>query len=437
MLEYIQGLYENWEFLGGIPLTIVFVIASLILAFIIINFIAIFAGVCTYLERKVAAMIQSRVGPYMVGPHGVLQWLADALKLLFKEDTIPAPADKLLFKMAPYVVFAGSFATWVALPLAPAFSPAQLNIGILYMLALGSSVVLGILMAGWSSSSKWALFGAMRSAAQIISYEIPIGLTILSMLLISGTLDMQGIIANVGDDGVISGGQFQGLPFPFNYFIPNSSEINAGFISWYIFRFPPFTVIAFIVLYICALAETNRVPFDIPEAESELVSGYHTEYSGMRFSFFFLSEYANMFVFSAIISTFFLGGWIPPTNITGSLLAVVLGIFVYMFSRSKTDDPANRFLAFATGAGIGAVLGIFSGDPNFWVADWLNVPSIRFVEGLFWLFVKSFGLVFIMMWIRWTIPRYRVDQLMELCWKKLTPLAFINLFAIGILEWLY
>ncbi|MBI4242834.1 MAG: NADH-quinone oxidoreductase subunit H [Planctomycetes bacterium] len=437
MKEFIEHLYNELEFLEGLPFIIPFIIGSFILAFIIINFIAVFAGVCTYIERKVAARIQARVGPYMVGPHGILQWLADALKLLFKEDTVPEKADKLLFKLAPFIVFAGSFACWVALPLAPAFSPARLNIGILYIIAFGSSVILGILMAGWASSSKWALFGAMRSAAQIVSYEVPTGLTILAMLLITGTLDMHNTIAQINLDGTISGGQSQGLPFPLNYFSTNADNFSAGMFSWYIFRYPPFTFIAFIIIYICALAETNRVPFDIPEAESELVSGYHTEYSGMRFSFFFLSEYANMFVFSAIITTLFLGGWLPPFNITGSLLAPACGIILYMLVKGKTTDPANRFIAFCTGAGIGIFLGVLSGDKNYWFADYLGIQSLRFIEGLFWFFTKSFGLVILMMWLRWTIPRYRVDQLMELCWKKLTPLAFINLFCIGILEWLY
>ncbi|HUR38143.1 MAG TPA: complex I subunit 1 family protein, partial [Planctomycetota bacterium] len=267
-----------------------------IVCFILINFIAVYAGVSTYAERKIAAHMQARVGPYRIGPHGFLVWIADALKLMIKEDVVASQTDKLLFKLSPYVVFAGSFACWVALPFAPNWSPASFNIGILYLLALSSSVVIGILMAGWSSGSKWALFGAMRAAAQIVSYEVPVGITLLGMLLIYGTLDMHAI----------SNAQAKGLPFGL---MPDS---YGGLWSWGINRYPPFTVIAFIIYYIGALAETNRTPFDIPEAESELVAGYHTEYSGMRFSFFFLSEYANMFVVSAIATTFFLGGWQPP-----------------------------------------------------------------------------------------------------------------------------
>jgi NADH-quinone oxidoreductase subunit H len=338
-------------------------LAIFVVCFIIINFIAVYAGVNTLLERKIAAHMQARVGPYQVGPHGSLQWLADALKLMVKEDVIPRDTDGLLFRLAPYVVFGGSFAAWVALPFIPGWSPAVMNVGILYILAVSSAVVIGILMAGWSSGSKWALFGAMRSAAQIVSYEVPVGIVLLGMLLIYGSLDMQEISAK----------QEFGAPFGF------APEWAGGIFSWGIFRHPPFTIIAFLIYYTGGLAETNRTPFDIPEAESELVAGYHTEYSGMRFSFFFLAEYANMFVVAAIATTFFLGGWLPP---------------------------------------FGHLLGS-------------TVPMSPALEGLFWFMAKSFALVLLMMWLRWTLPRYRVDQLMDLCWKKLTPLAFLTLFAIG------
>jgi NADH-quinone oxidoreductase subunit H len=338
-------------------------LAIFVVCFIIINFIAVYAGVNTLLERKIAAHMQARVGPYQVGPHGSLQWLADALKLMVKEDVIPKDTDHLLFRLAPYVVFGGSFAAWVALPFTVGWSPAVMNVGILYILAVSSAVVIGILMAGWSSGSKWALFGAMRSAAQIVSYEVPVGIALLAMLLFYNTLDMQEI----------SAAQEKGAPFGF------APDWHGGIFSWGIFRYPPFTIIAFLIYYTGGLAETNRTPFDIPEAESELVAGYHTEYSGMRFSFFFLAEYANMFVVAAIATTFFLGGWLPP-------FGLLLG----------STFPMNPFL-----------------------------------EGLFWFMAKSFALVLLMMWLRWTLPRYRVDQLMDLCWKKLTPLAFITLFAIG------
>jgi len=386
-----------------------------IVCFLLINFIAVYAGVSTYAERKIAGHMQARVGPYRIGPHGFLVWIADALKLMIKEDIVATQTDKLLFKLSPYVVFAGSFACWVALPFAPNWSPASFNIGILYLLAVSSAVVIGILMAGWSSGSKWALFGAMRSAAQIVSYEVPIGITLLGMLLIYGTLDMHEI----------SAAQSKGLPFGL---MPDS---YGGLWSWGINRYPPFTVVAFIIYYIGALAETNRTPFDIPEAESELVAGYHTEYSGMRFSFFFLSEYANMFVVSAIAVTFFLGGWQPPVASASGTLLLAVGTLVgaaagYGIARRGFD----AFVGALLGSGLAALVAAFAAQPDLGAAE--QGPPL--LVGAFWFFAKCFTLIFVMIWLRWTLPRYRVDQLMDLCWKKLTPLALVNLVAIGVFE---
>jgi NADH-quinone oxidoreductase subunit H len=407
----------SWTFdLTGHPVLDAF-INIFVVCFLLINFIAVYAGVSTYAERKIAGHMQARVGPYRIGPHGFLVWIADALKLMIKEDIVATQTDKLLFKLSPYVVFAGSFACWVALPYAPNWSPARFNIGILYLLAVSSAVVIGILMAGWSSGSKWALFGAMRAAAQIVSYEVPIGLTLLGMLLIYGTLDMH----------TISTAQAKGLPFGF------MPESYGGLWSWGINRYPPFTVIAFIIYYIGALAETNRTPFDIPEAESELVAGYHTEYSGMRFSFFFLSEYANMFVVSAIATTFFLGGWQPPTASPSGMMYLTVGALVgagmgYGIGKRGFD----AFVGAMLGSGIGAAVAVFLAQPGADADFFVKGPPM--LVGAFWFFAKCFTLIFFMIWLRWTLPRYRVDQLMDLCWKKLTPLALINLVAIGILE---
>jgi NADH-quinone oxidoreductase subunit H len=373
MKGYLTDLYNTVPFLQSLPIELIYLFGMIVVCVCIVIFVAMFAGICTYLERKVAGHIQHRVGPYRVGPHGVLQWIADALKLILKEDIIPGASDRLLFKMAPFIVFGLSFAAFVALPYSIGFSPGRLNIGIFYIMAVTSVVVVGLLMAGWSSGNKWALFGSMRSAAQIVSYEIPMGITLLGMLLLVGSLDMHRIVE----------AQRCGMSF-------NLSGHDAGVLSWFIFRHPPFTIFAFLVYFTAVLAETNRIPFDIPEAESELVAGYHTEYSGMRFAFFFLAEYANMLVVSAIATTIFLGGWLPP-------------------------------------------FGRIFGDWIF-LGEWLGIPLLTFVEGLFWFLGKSFVLVFIMMWLRWTLPRYRVDQLMQLCWVRLVPLAFLNLFAIGIAE---
>lgn len=340
-------------FLKGIPTDVVYAIVIILVAFSVLSFfVAPLAGVTSWLERRVWARIQSRVGPNRVGPQGILQWVADGIKNLLKEDIIPAAADRKLFALAPYVVFVGFLATFVVIPFGSRLIVADLNIGILYILAITSLVVVGILMAGWSSNNKWSLLGGMRSAAQIVSYEIPAGLAVLTIIFTAGTLSMQGIIAQQG-----------WAPW-----------------QWYFFR-SPFTFVAFFLFFTAALAEGNRTPFDIPEAESELVAGYVTEYSGMRFLFFFFAEWGNLYVIGAVATTLFLGGWqIPPV----------------------TDNPILRGL-------------------------------LEFIV----FFLKSYLWVIVAMWIRATLPRVRVDQLMSLCWKYMVPLSFICLLgtAIWMLFW--
>ncbi len=294
-------------------------------------------------ERKVSARFQNRTGPMRVGPWGILQTLADGVKLIFKEDYIPPQGDKFLFLLAPYIIFACSFAVFAAIPFGQGILVSDFNIGIFYIMAISSVIVMGVIMAGWSSNSKWSLLGSLRSAAQIVSYEIPLGLSILTVVMLVESLSMQEIVA---------------------------SQSN-GVFSWLIFR-TPFTFIAFFVFFISSIAEVNRTPFDLPEAESEIVAGFHTEYSGMRFALFFIAEYANMFAVSAIAVTLFLGGWegvLPGYDILG-------------------------------------------GFPGF--------------------VIKSMALVFLMMWLRWTLPRLRVDQLMNLCWKYFIPIAFFNILGTGI-----
>ena len=307
-------------------------------------------------ERKVSAHIQDRVGPMRVGPHGILQTLADGVKLIFKEDHIPREGDKLLFVASPYIIFACSFAVFAAIPFGRSILVSELNIGIFYIMAISSVIVMGVIMAGWASNSKWSLLGAMRSAAQIVSYEIPIGLGILTVVMLVQSLNMQEIVK--GQDGIA---------------------------NWLIFR-TPFTFIAFFVFFISSIAEVNRTPFDLPEAESELVAGFHTEYSGMRFALFFIAEYANMFAVSAIASTLFLGGWhgIVPAEILPQ--AGILGFIL----RTLT------------------------------------------LSGLLGVAIKTLFLVFVMMWLRWTLPRLRVDQLMNLCWKYFIPISFFNILGVGI-----
>ncbi|HUF40871.1 MAG TPA: NADH-quinone oxidoreductase subunit NuoH [Verrucomicrobiae bacterium] len=347
MQAYLDQLMQDGAF-GGLPTEVVYAIGMVLAAFIVLSaFVAPLAGVTSWLERRVWARMQSRVGPNRVGPQGILQWLADGIKNLLKEDLIPASADAKLFSLAPYVVFMGFLCTFVVIPFGENLIVADLNIGILYILAVTSLVVVGILMAGWASNNKWSLLGGMRSAAQIVSYEIPAGLAVLTIVFLAGTMSMQGIINAQG-----------WAPW-----------------DWFLFH-NPFAFAAFFIYFTAALAEGNRTPFDIPEAESELVAGYVTEYSGMRFLFFFFAEWGNLYVIGAVATTLFLGGWqVPPLPI---------------FENSPVLLAAAQFLTF---------------------------------------FLKAYLWVFVAMWVRATLPRVRVDQLMSLCWKYMVPLAFVCLLG--------
>src|SRR5689334_23725781 len=257
---------------------------------VVFGFVLPIAGITTWVERRVAGRIQSRIGPNRTGPAGFLQWLADGIKSLLTEDIVPLDADAPLFKLAPYVVMTGFVAAFVAIPFGGPLIIADLNVGILYVTAVTSLVVVGILMAGWSSNNKWSLLGGIRSAAQIVSYEIPAGLSIFPIVMLSGALSMQGIIAAQG-----------AAPW-----------------RWFLFA-NPFTFLAFFVFFVSALAEGNRTPFDLPEAESELVAGFATEYSGMRNLLFFMAEWGNLYVIGAIVTTLFLGGWHVPFQLANPI----------------------------------------------------------------------------------------------------------------------
>jgi NADH:ubiquinone oxidoreductase subunit H len=317
--------------------------------------VPLIAGLVVVWERKVSAYMQSRLGPNRVGPGGWLQWLADGLKLLMKEDIVPTDADPYLFKASPYLAFIGLFLTFVVMPFSHYLIVSDLNIGLLFLLSVTSLVVVSIIMGGWSSNSKWSLLGGMRSAAQIISYELPASVALLTVATFAGSLSTQKIVYEQG-----------GLPW-----------------NWYLFR-SPFTFAAFFIWFISALAEGNRTPFDLPEAESELVSGYNTEYSGFRFSLFPMVEWVNLFVIGAVASMLFLGGWNIPM-----------------------------------------------------------VTDMRLIETHWWLdaigfaifIVKDIAIIFVIIWIRWTLPRFRVDQMMNLCWKYFIPISFANFVAVLLWAW--
>jgi NADH-quinone oxidoreductase subunit H len=337
--------------------------ASALLAFMILNFGAVVAAVTIWWEMRISSRMQSRIGYNRTGPAGFYQWIADAVKLLLKEDLVPADADRMLFRIAPYFVFTGFALIFVALPFGESVIVADLNVGIFYVSAVTALVVVGILLAGWSSNSKWALFGGIRSAAQVISYEIPAGLGAMVPVLMAGTLSMQGIIRAQG-------------AWPW---------------EWFVFQ-SPFAALAFVAFFVAQLAESNRPPFDLPEAESELVAGYLAEYTAFRYAIYFLVEFGNVWIMSAIAVTLFFGGWNVP--------------FV----------GADQYAA-AKGAGAFPALG-------WWGLQALSMAVFA---------LKTHAMMFLVIWIRWTLPRLRVDQMMEICWKYLVPASFLAL--VGALLW--
>lgn len=334
-------------------------------------FTALFTLFAVYSERKISAFIQDRLGPMEVGKFGSLQAFADILKMLQKEFIIPTASDKILFVLAPIIIFVSVYLGFAALPWAPGLIPASINLGLFYIFAILSVETLGILMAGWGSNNKYALLGSMRSVAQMVSYEIPAGISLLSVVMIAQSLNLQEITIKQGILSLESA-KFLGL-----------WDVKAigGILAWNIFQ-APHLILAYIIYFIASLAECNRAPFDIPEAESELVGGFHIEYSGLRFAFIFLAEYSMMFLVGMIGVVLFLGGWNTP----------------------------------------------LPNLPNLPLANWTTGMG----WGIFWVLLKTLSVVAVQIWIRWTLPRLRVDQLMSLCWKVLTPLAFLCMLISGI-----
>ena len=344
------------------------------LAFIL-PLLVVYTIFAIYAERKISAFIQDRLGPMEVGYYGLSQTIADLLKLLQKEDIVPSTAQKGLFRMAPVFIFVSVFAGFAVIPLTPAWSGAAISSGLFFLLAIVSLDVIGILIAGWSSNNKYSVLGTMRSAAQIISYEIPLGLALLCVVMLCGTLDLQEISIQ---QGILS-------PEPRYFLDVPALNINTvehgGIFSWNIFR-TPILLFVWVIFFIAALAECNRAPFDLPEAESELVAGYHTEYSGFRWAVIMLAEYAMMLLVSILGAVLFFGSWNTPLPNLGSL----------RLATWTTADPGTL-------------------ASTLW--------------GSFWLLSKSLFFVAIQMWVRWTYPRLRVDQLMNLSWKYLTPMALL------------
>ncbi|MFA5815420.1 MAG: NADH-quinone oxidoreductase subunit NuoH [Bacteroidales bacterium] len=325
-----------------------FITELAIVGIIILLFYAVIGLYLVYLERKVCAFMQNRVGPNRVGKWGLFQTIADLIKLLMKELITIRKADKLLFNVAPFIVIIASFMAIAAIPFAKGLHAVDFNIGVFYMMAVSSIGVIGILLAGWSSNSKYSLIGAMRSGAQVVSYELSVGLALLSVVIFSGSMQLSTIV---------------------------ESQAN----GWWIFKGHIPAIISFIIFLIASTAEINRGPFDLAEAESELTAGFHTEYSGIRFAFFFLGEYMNMFIVASLAATVFLGGWMPLH------------------------------------------IGNLQGFNH--VMD--------FIPPIFWYFGKTIFIMYLIMWFKWTFPRLRIDQLLTLEWKYLLPINLVNILIIS------
>lgn len=321
-----------------------------LIGLVFLLFFALLGLFLVYLERKVCAIIQNRVGPNRVGKWGLLQTIADLIKLLIKELIPIRKSDKFLFNLAPFIVIIASLMAMAALPFAKGLQAIDFNIGVFYVMAVSSLGVVGILLAGWSSNSKYSLIGAMRSGAQIVSYELSVGLSLLAIVVFSGSMQLSTII---------------------------ESQVD----GWWIFKGHIPAFIAFIVFLIASTAEINRGPFDLAEAESELTAGFHTEYSGIKFAFFFLAEYINMFIVAAIAATVFLGGWMP-----------------------------------------------------LHIGNWEGFNQVMdFIPSIVWFFVKTFFIIYVIMWFKWTFPRLRIDQLLTLEWKYLLPVSLVNIVLIAFL----
>ena len=356
----------------------------------------------TWLERKVIAHIQARWGPHRVGPHGLLQPLADGVKFIFKEDPIPSHVDKAAYFLAPFITLMLALTSLAVIPFGPEkftvfgyethIGIADVNISLLVLFAITALGVYGIALAGWASNSKYSLLGGLRSSAQMISYELTLTLSVVGVLLLAGDFSLRGIV--------------------------QQQTAGKGLLSWYVFP----QIIGFVCFYIAAIAETNRVPFDLPEAESELVAGFHTEYASMKFAMFFIAEYTSMITVSCLATILFFGGWLSPfpdswtfTHYLPSVLLIPFGLWVF-FDGIRYETLFGRIVLPGVGTAltlVGAVL--------------IVLPALNSaIQGPFWFFAKVFTFLFVYIWMRGTLPRFRYDQLMSFGWKFLLPVSIAN-----------
>jgi NADH-quinone oxidoreductase subunit H len=389
---------------------------ALVYIMVVFGGVSVAVMAMNWLERKALAHFQIRLGPMRVGPHGLLQPIADAIKLMTKEDIIPAEADKFVFLIAPLIILCASFAVYVVVPFGPTHAITDMNIGVLFMLGVSSLSVLGVVMAGWASNSHYPLIGALRSSAQMVSYEVAMGMAVVSAILMTslnttgtGTLSMIGIV-----------------------------QAQQAQHIWFIFKFFPLGFIAFGIFAIAMVAETNRAPFDLPEAESELTAGFHTEYSGLRWSLFMLGEYAAMIAVSSIAVTLWLGGWMRPfpNSLTGDTWDLVFSLFpgltfiglalIAFIGVKRMPKHPYFHLQTAGLAGFGAVLGL--------IGLILFAPPVRDrIQDIYWFIAKVGGFMYLYIWYRATFPRYRFDQLMHVGWKVLLPIGIGVLVLTAIL----
>jgi len=386
--------------------------APLLCGLAVVAVLPLIAGYVVLVERKIMADMQARLGPMRVGPHGLLQPIADAVKLLIKEDVIPDSADKLVFWLAPVLSVGAALLSLAGLAIGPGFQIAQdINIGILFVVGISAMGIFGIVLGGWASNSHYSLMGALRSSAQLVSYETAAGMALVSGLLFAGTLNIKLIVEAQREQGM-----------------------------WFVILAP----VAFFTYLVASIAETNRAPFDLPEAESELVAGYMTEFSGFRWSLYFLAEYTNMIVVASVATTLFLGGWLRPfasvrwldfLDFVPPLLMIAVGAYCVL-RVPKQPSRVQQWFMLAV-AGLCIALALVLAMPV--IAPVLK-PSLREaakpffagIHGGFWFLLKVSAYIYLFMWLRFTLPRYRFDQLMRLGWHFLIPLSIINVLLVGV-----